>query len=89
MPTVHLFIKGKVQGVFYRANAKKTAEENHITGWVQNTPDGEVELVASAPQEALNTLIEWCKKGTTRAHVAEVQITEIKDETFNHFTIRR
>ena len=89
MPTVRLVIKGKVQGVFYRANAKKTADENNITGWVQNTKEGNVEMMASGTQQALNTLIEWCKKGTTRAHVSEVQITEIKDETFNHFTIRR
>ena len=51
MPTVHLLIKGKVQGVFYRASAKEKAGGLKLTGWVKNTPAGDVEAVASSTEE--------------------------------------
>ena len=41
MPTVHLLISGKVQGVFFRATAKDVADEIGITGWVKNTDEGD------------------------------------------------
>ena len=89
MPTVHLIIKGKVQGVFYRATAKKIAEENGITGLVRNTPDDAVEIVASGSQSALQTFVEWCKKGPARANVNEVKTKEVTDEMFTEFVIKR
>ena len=63
MPTVHLLIKGKVQGVFYRNTAKETAEAKGIQGWVRNTPEGDVEITASGDELALKDYIEWCYKG--------------------------
>ncbi len=45
--TVHLLIKGKVQGVFYRDTAKTTAKQLGVTGWVRNTPDGHVEALVT------------------------------------------
>lgn len=53
MPTFHLLIKGKVQGIFYRASAKETADKTGITGWVKNTPEGDVEAVATGTEEQL------------------------------------
>lgn len=72
MPTVHLLIKGKVQGVFYRASAKEVAERLHITGWVKNTPEGHVEVMACGEEEALRQFAEWCKKGPEHAMVSDV-----------------
>ncbi len=89
MPTVHLVIKGKVQGVFYRANTKKIANEKGITGWVQNTKDGNVEITASGSQPALDSFIDWCYKGPARAKVTSVKITEKEAETFGEFTLKR
>ncbi len=89
MPTVHLIVKGKVQGVFYRANAKKAADKNGVKGWVQNTPDGNVEITASAEQEPLESFIQWCHKGTTAAKVSEVVVTEVGDQPFADFVINR
>lgn len=89
MPTVHLLVKGKVQGVFYRATAKKIADEIGVTGWIKNTPDNCVEMVASGSQHCLQRFIEWCKRGPARANVSEVKITETKEETFDQFQIRR
>ena len=74
MPTIHLLIKGKVQGVFYRASAKEVADRLHLTGWVKNTREGHVEALASGPEEDLRLFVEWCKKGPERAVVSEVMI---------------
>ncbi len=89
MPTVHLIVKGKVQGVFYRANAKKTADENGISGWVKNTNDDCVEMVASGSQQALEKFIDWCKKGPARAKVIEVMVTEKEEQLFDEFELKR
>jgi acylphosphatase len=72
MPAVHLLIKGRVQGVFYRASAKAAAERLHITGWVKNTPEGHVETLASGEEGNLRQFVEWCRKGPEQAEVSEV-----------------
>ncbi len=89
MPTVSVIIKGKVQGVFYRATAKKIADENGITGWIRNTPDNNVEVIASGSQQGLQQFIEWCKKGPARASVSDVIIAEIEEEISDEFKIKR
>ena len=45
MPTIHLLIKGTVQGVYYRASAKEVADRLHLSGWVKNTREGHVEVL--------------------------------------------
>lgn len=87
--TVHLLIKGKVQGVFYRASAKDVAEQLKLTGWVRNTAEGDVEAVATGDDDRINEFIEWCKKGPRKAEVAKVTVTRIQAEDFNKFTIAR
>lgn len=89
MPTVHLLIKGKVQGVFYRATAKEEADRLGITGWVKNTAEGHVEAIASGTQDALDQFITWCKKGPRRAEVIAVNITNLSEETFKQFSVVR
>ena len=51
MKTIRLTIKGKVQGVFYRATAKDVADLLGIKGWVRNLPDNNVEITATATEE--------------------------------------
>ena len=69
---VNLIILGEVQGVFYRASTLEQAQQLRVTGWVQNLPDGSVEIVAEGPKHALDALIEWCKQGPPDARVDEV-----------------
>jgi acylphosphatase len=85
MPTVHLVIKGKVQGVFYRATAKDVADELEIKGWVKNTNEGNVEITASGTEQQLEHFINWCKKGPARAVVAEDLLISIPKITHNLF----
>jgi acylphosphatase len=89
MPTVYLLIKGKVQGVFYRATAKEEADQLQITGWIKNTEEGYVEAVASGSQTALDQFINWCKRGPRKAEVADVEIKTLPEETFKQFSIIR
>ena len=87
METVNLLIKGKVQGVFYRASARDKAVELGITGWVKNTPDGNVEIVASGDKESLEKFIEWCHKGPSRALVTGLTMKETDTNNFSDFQI--
>jgi len=87
--TVHLLIKGKVQGVYYRVSAKKIAEEYGITGWIKNTKEGDVEAVAGGSNEAVTNFIEWCKKGPRNASVTDVIITDMAIESHETFIIKR
>lgn len=89
MKTIRLIIKGKVQGVFYRATAKDVAEQFDIKGWARNLPDRNVEITATATEEILQKFIEWCKQGPPKAKVDEVIIEELNDQDFRDFRIIR
>jgi acylphosphatase len=89
MITRHLVIKGKVQGVFFRASAKELAEALGIKGWVKNTEDGDVEIVCQGTEDQLAEFINWCKQGPSRAKVENVHIQEMPNEHFNEFRLIR
>lgn len=69
---VHLLIRGRVQGVFFRANTQKEATRLGLQGWVRNTPDGGVEVIAQGKDETLREFILWCRKGPPSALVQDV-----------------
>ena len=85
---VHIFVTGVVQGVFFRVNTEKKARELDLKGWVRNTEDGEVEIIAQGSKESLQSLIEWCKSdspGTTD----DVRVSRGKPEQlFSDFSIK-
>ena len=89
MPTMHVLIKGKVQGVFYRATAKKVADTFGLKGWVRNTKEGNVELVITGEENAIDKMLAWCRTGPTDAKVTEVIADTINEEIFNTFSILR
>lgn len=86
---VHLLISGRVQGVYYRKNAKQEAKKLGLTGWVKNLPDRRVEVVAEGEEEKVEKFIDWCKKGPSLAIVRNVTI-ERQPPTggFQDFNIR-
>ena len=89
MPTVQIIIKGKVHGVFYRATAKKVADEIGVKGWVKNVREGSVDVVATGTKQQLQKIIEWCRRGPPGAIVTEVIVIEKEEELFKKFTIVR
>lgn len=89
MPTVHLIIEGRVQGVYFRATAKEVADEIGVKGWVKNTEEGNVEITAKGDEEQLRKFIAWCKVGPRRAAVTNVQVRYIEEENFRSFEVVR
>jgi acylphosphatase len=89
MPTIHAIIKGKVQGVFYRATAKKKADEIGVKGWIANTDAGDVEVVCSGTKEQLKEFIEWCRQGPPLSKVEDVETTDTNEQQFAAFVIHR
>lgn len=87
MATHHIIVTGKVQGVFFRATAKKIAKSLELTGWVKNTADGDVEIVASGSEKKLSDFEEWCKIGPPQAEVENVSIRPGADEGCESFKI--
>lgn len=85
----HVFVSGRVQGVYYRANTRDTARENGIDGWVRNLDDGRVEAVFEGPREAVESTVEWCHEGSPRAEVREVSVEYGEPEGVSGFRIRR
>ncbi|BCX87677.1 acylphosphatase [Methylomarinovum tepidoasis] len=68
----HIWVSGRVQGVFYRAHTVEAARRLGLTGWVRNLPDGRVEIVAEGEEKALQALLDWCRQGPPLARVTEV-----------------
>ena len=89
MKTIRLIIKGKVQGVFYRATAKDVADLIGVKGWVKNLPNDKVEITATATEETLQKFINWCKQGPPKARVEDVIIEELELQEFNNFKVIR
>jgi acylphosphatase len=89
MPTVHLMVEGKVQGVYYRAMAKEVADKLQLSGWVRNTRQGNVETVATGTQQQLQQFIDWCKHGPPQAKVTFVEVIYKDEETFDGFNVIR
>ena len=78
----HIIVEGRVQGVFFRKNTKQKAHELNITGWVKNTKEDKVEILAFGNTEDLSKFITWCKQGPPKAIVKNLHVeeTEIKDK---------
>lgn len=87
--TVRLRIRGRVQGVWYRANAQERAGELGLRGWVRNRDDGTVESVASGDDDAIEAYIEWCRRGPPAARVDRVEVEPGDEVVEKDFEIRR
>ncbi|MDQ7790633.1 MAG: acylphosphatase [Clostridia bacterium] len=87
---VYLLISGHVQGVNYRNSMVSAARPLGVAGWVRNLPDGRVEAVAEGKEQALRSLIEWCRQGPSWAAVNGVE-EEWSDPTgeFDGFSVKR
>jgi acylphosphatase len=71
---VQLFVKGRVQGVFFRAAAQREARRLGIGGWVKNRNDGSVEIVAEGEEDAIKEIINWAQRGPSAARVEDVDV---------------
>ena len=61
---VHIFVNGRVQGVFFRQATKVIAIKNNVTGWVRNLDDGRVEILIEGDDKCVDSVIAWCDMWT-------------------------
>ncbi len=85
---INLTVKGRVQGVWFRASTKKKAIDLGLKGFVKNQVNSNVYIEAEGTQEQLQLFVMWCKKGPTLAHVTELIEQQGKLEHFTRFEIR-
>jgi acylphosphatase len=81
-------VRGRVQGVFFRDSAQRRAEAAGVAGWIANRPDGAVEAVFEGEADAVEELVEFCRRGPSRAEVASVDVEEQQPEGFTGFEVR-
>ncbi len=70
---VHAIVRGRVQGVGYRASAQHEGRRLSLVGWVRNLPDGSVELEAEGPRAALEALLAWAALGPPGSRVDDIE----------------
>jgi len=70
----HIFVSGRVQGVFFRENTKKKADKTEVTGWVKNLRDGRVEAVFEGDRQNVEKLVNWARKGPIWAKIEALDV---------------
>ncbi len=84
----HVFVSGRVQGVYYRATTRDTARERGVDGWVRNLEDGRVEAVFEGDPDAVRAMVEWCHTGSPQAEVDDVEVAYEDPEGTDGFDVR-
>jgi acylphosphatase len=87
--TKHLDItvKGKVQGVFYRASTKAVADQLGVKGYVSNEANGDVFIAAEGDKVSLEMFLDWCHEGPERAEITSVESHEGELKNYRNFEV--
>ena len=84
----HVIISGKVQGVYFRSETQRAAENNEVFGWVKNRRDGKVEALFEGDEDDVRNVLDWCRDGSTYSQVKDVKVEwEEFAEEFDGFEI--
>lgn len=86
--TVHLLVKGRVQGVGYRAFVEMHASRLDLNGWVRNRLDGSVEAVFQGPAAAVEEMLALCRSGPPSAEVTGIEIVGDGVGAFDDFEVK-
>jgi acylphosphatase len=82
--SVHILVRGDVQGVGYRAWVQRQAQLHDLAGWVRNRRDGTVEAVFSGPDDKIGIMLAACRQGPSSAQVSAVDILPDADRPDEH-----
>ena len=82
-----LIVHGRVQGVFFRDSLRRLADERGVAGIVVNRNDGTLEAVLEGEPEAVEALVEFCRRGPARAQVERVEELDEQPEGLQGFRI--
>ena len=80
-------VKGKVQGVFYRASTKAVADQLGVRGFVKNADNGDVLIAAEADKSSLEMFLDWCHEGPQDAEVTSVESNEGELKNYRNFEV--
>jgi acylphosphatase len=83
----HVVVKGRVQGVFFRAETRDRAQSLGLAGWVRNNPDGSVEAAFEGDRERIESLVAWCRKGPSLAQVDDVSVDWVEPQNESGFKV--
>ena len=81
-------VRGRVQGVFFRASCRDAALALGVSGWVSNEPDGTVQAVFEGDEGAVEGMVAWCHSGPPQAQVQGVDVTDEEPTGERGFTAR-
>jgi acylphosphatase len=82
-------VNGRVQGVFYRASARREALRLGLTGWVMNLSDGSVGMWIQGDPDALAQMLAWCKVGPPGAEIGWLDVQDaVPDPRQSGFMVR-
>ena len=84
----HVYVSGKVQGVYFRATTRDRAREVGLDGWVRNLDDGRVEAVFEGREGEVEQLVEFCHEGSDAARVDDVEVTYEDPQGEDGFSVR-
>ena len=73
MSIARFLVSGHVQGVFFRASTRDTAQALGLAGYARNLDDGRVEVVAQGSEDAIEALRAWLHDGPPQARVDQVE----------------
>jgi acylphosphatase len=82
----HVVIRGRVQGVGFRAWTEYTTLERGLQGWVRNRRDGAVEALFAGPPDVVAAMIIACNEGPRGSRVESI---DQRDGTDEEFALRR
>jgi acylphosphatase len=85
---VRVVVHGRVQGVFFRARCAEAAQRHAVSGWVGNQPDGTVYAEFQGTPEAVEAMVDWCHTGSDRAHVTDVEVTQLRPTGDDGFSVQ-
>jgi len=86
---VHVWVSGRVQGVYFRDATRDAATRSKVAGWVRNLPDGRVEAVFEGEPRAVKQMVQFCHQGPHHARVESVEVVEEEFRgEFQDFEIR-
>ncbi len=89
MKYLHIKIKGRVQGVDFRASTKAVADQLKIRGTIHNEKDGTISVEAEGDDQMMEQFLEWCQEGPEYAIVESIEVDEASDKAYKNFEVIR
>jgi acylphosphatase len=86
---VRVIVSGQVQGVFFRKGCAEAARRRGVAGFVRNLPDGRVEAAFEGPEDDVDAMVAWCRRGTDWADVDEIEVTGEQPTGDTAFSVER